>query len=274
MMRLDFNLVVVDDDWDDPDRSTNIRRLISQVKRVIESKGFKLNTNGYVNVDEANIAANKRIDLFLSDNNLGNNPTHQDQSKQNGGIDFYLQLRNMRVKPYLCDFVLYTRSTQDEIVRKLSNELNEKKDPNLFSRFTFVSRNSGGDGWHQPILSLLEHILTKREELNTLRAIYAQITSRIDLQLKTKFSRSADEKFYKTIDNIPDHFGLDKNSLHEVRLIRNGLMHNDEEICPHTKQWAIKYEKLDGTTDLIRENDLQKYRDKLNQAFSLVMSLP
>lgn len=273
-MRLDFNLVVVDDDWDDPDRSINIKRLISQIKNKVEAKGFKLDANGFVNVDDAHIEANRRVDLFLSDNNLGNNPNHQDNAKQNGGIDFYLQLRNMKAQAYLCDFVLYTRSTQDEIVNKLSNELNDKKDPNLFSRFTFVSRNAGGEGWHQPVLNLLDHILTKREEINTLRAIYAQYTSRIDIRLKTKFTRPAVERLNDTINKIPDHLGVDKNSLHEVRLIRNGLMHNDEELCPDTKEWVIKYEKLDKTIDLIRENDLKKYRDKIIQAYRLVMSLP
>jgi hypothetical protein len=270
-MRLDFNLVVVDDDWDDAENNTNIKELIAKIDQNIQSKGFNLKYDAFSDPDDAFKNANKRVDLFLSDNNLGDNQNHTDPTKGNAGIDYYLRLRT---EPHLCDFVLYTKSPTDEIIKKLTSDLNTKKDPNLFSRFTFVSREQGRDIWHQPILSLLDYILTRREEINTLRAIYAQITSRIDLHLKTKFSRSADEKFYKTIDNIPDHFGLDKNSLHEVRHIRNGLMHNDEEICPDTKQWAIKYEKLDGTTDLIRENDLQKYRDKLNHAFELVKSLP
>lgn len=273
-MRLDFNLVVVDDDWDDPDRSINIKRLISQIKNKVEAKGFKLDANGFVNVDDAHIEANRRVDLFLSDNNLGNNPNHQDNAKQNGGIDFYLQLRNMKAQAYLCDFVLYTRSTQDEIVNKISNELNDKKDPNLFSRFTFVSRNAGGEGWHQPVLNLLDHILTKREEINTLRAIYAQYVSRIDLHLKNKFSIPLDKTLHDTINLIPNSLGINTSLLHEIRKIRNGLMHNDEERCPATQQWAIKYEKLDNTIDLILEDELQKFRDKLNQAYSLVMSLP
>ena len=273
-MRLDFNLVVVDDDWDDVDRSINIKRLISQIKNKVESKGFKFKVEGYINVDDAHIGANHRIDLFLSDNNLGNNPSHQDNAKQNGGIDFYLQLRNMRVQPYLCDFVLYTRSTQDEIVNKLSSELNDKKDPNLFSRFTFVSRNAGGESWHQPVLNLLDHILTKREEINTLRAIYAQYVSRIDLYLKNKYNIPHSKRLEATIDAIPDALGVDKSLLHEVRLIRNGLMHNDEEFCNATQQFTIKYKKPDHSIDLIHENDLQKYRDKLNQAYSLVTSLP
>lgn len=273
-MRLDFNLVVVDDDWDDPDRSVNIRRLINHIKNIVESKGFKLDTKGFVNVNDAHSDANRRVDLFLSDNNLGNNPSHQDNSMQNGGIEFYLQLRNMRIQPYLCDFVLYTRSTYDEIINKLSVELNSKKDPNLFSRFTFVSRNAGGDGWHQPIFNLLDHILTKREEINTLRAIYAQYVSRMDLFLKRKFNIPASKRLDETIDLIPGTLGVDKNSLHEVRLIRNGLMHNDEEFCTATQQYRIKYKKLDGTFDFIRENELQQYRDKLNQACGLVFSLP
>jgi hypothetical protein len=269
-MRLDFNLVLVDDDWDDAENNTNIKELIAKIDQNIQSKGFHLKYDAFSDPDEAIRNANKRVDLFLSDNNLGDNQNHTDPSKGNAGIDYYLRLRT---EPYLCDFVLYTKSPTDEIINKLTSDLALKRDPNLFSRFTFVSREQGRDLWHEPILSLLDSILTKREEINTLRAIYAQYTSRIDKYLKNKFNRP-DEVFNETIKNIPNHLGVDKNSLHEVRLIRNGLMHNDEEICPDTKQWAIKYEKLDGTTDLIRENDLQKYRDKLNQAYSLVMSLP
>ena len=270
-MRLDFNLVVVDDDWDDPESNTNIRELITKIDKKIQSKGFNLKFDAFSDPDDAFKNANKRVDLFLSDNNLGDNQKHTDLTKGNAGIDYYLRLRS---EPYLCDFVLYTKSPTDEIINKLTYDLKSKKDPNLFSRFTFVSREQGRDIWHIPILSLLDYILTKREEINTLRAIYAQYTSRIDVHLKTKFNRPSDERLNDTIKKIPDHLGVDKDSLHEVRLIRNGLMHNDEELCTDTNQWTIKYEKLDRTTDFIRENDLQKYRDKLNQAYSLVMNLP
>lgn len=270
-MRLDFNLVVVDDDWDDQDRNTNIKELIYQISEKVRTKGFVLQHQGFSNPEEALSKANKRVDLFLSDNNLGNNPHHSDPEKDNAGIDYYLRLRS---EPYLCDFVLYTRSKTDEIISKLTEDLNSKKDPNLFSRFTFVSREDGQNTWHVPVLKLIDYILTKREELNTLRAIYAQYVSRIDARLKAKFSIPDDTNLYNTIEKIPQSLGVDKTSLHEVRLIRNGLMHNDEEYCTQTNQYTVKYQKLDRTEGVINENELEQYRAKLNQAYSLVMGLP
>lgn len=124
------------------------------------------------------------------------------------------------------------------------------------------------------MLKLIDHVLTKREELNTLRAIYAQYISRIDARLKTKFSIPDNTTLHDTIEKIPPSLGIDKNFLHEVRLIRNGLMHNDEEYCTKTNQYTVKYQKPDKTEGVINENELEQYRAKLNQAYSLVMDLP
>ena len=273
-MRLDFNLVVVDDDWDDVDKKVQVTNLINKIKGKVESKGFELKDNCYSTADEAFSLAHKRVDLYLSDNNLGDNSNHENPEKENEGIDYYLKLRKQR---YLCDFVLYTKSGWNEIVNKLAQDLTTNKRPDLFSRFTFVSREGGKDDWHSPIIDLLDHILTKREELNNLRGLYAQRISKMDEDLKTKFPATVDLKLKKTIDFIPDSVidSQNRKMLHKVREIRNGLMHNEEEMCTLKNQYVVRFTGDDNVTLYeVYENELQMHREILNIACSFVMSLP
>lgn len=273
-MRLDFNLVVVDDDWDDVDKKIHVSSLINEIKTKVESKGFDLKENCYSTAAEAFNNAHRRVDLYLSDNNLGDNPNHEDQKKENEGIDHYLNLRKQR---YLCDFVLYTKSGWEEIVNKLANDLTKNKRPDLFSRFTFVSKEDGNNHWHAPILDLLDHILTKREELNNLRGLYAQQVSKMDEYLKVKYPATVELKLKKTIDFIPSTVidSQNRKMLHEVREIRNGLMHKEEEMCTLKNQYVVRFTGDNQITPYeVYENELQKHREKLNNACSLVMSLP
>jgi hypothetical protein len=270
-MRLDFNLIIVDDDWDDEDNNTEVKELTEALNSKIISKGFVPAIKCFSNVDAANQDNAKRIDLYLSDNNLGDNPTHVNPAATNGGIAYYLQLKR---KAYICDFVLYTRSQVNEIVKNLSADLLERQDPNLFSRFTFVSRSEGGTSWHKSILDLIDHLITKREELNNLRGLYAQQVSRIDEHLKSTYPRLSRKDLCDTINAIPKTKinSQGKNSLHEARKIRNGLMHNDEKLCPIKNEFFVPF--LDGrNTKKIYESDIKIYRDKLNQAYDLAMKL-
>jgi hypothetical protein len=183
-----------------------------------------------------------------------------------------LQLKNK----YICDFVLYTRSQIAEIVAKLASDLTTKKDPNLFSRFTFVSRDDGNTQWHHSIIALIDHLLTKREELNNLRGLYAQQTSKIDESLKRKYPSTATERLKKTINLIPvaDIDAQKRQELHEVREIRNGLMHNDEVLCPIRDEYVVRFNGDETTrTYEILESDIKTYRDKLNAAYGFVEQL-
>jgi hypothetical protein len=272
-MRLDFNLIIVDDDWDDDDSNTEIKKLTQELELKIKSKGFVPHVTGFSSVNAANESNAKRIDLYLSDNNLGDNPTHVNPAAMNGGIAYYLQLKR---QAYVCDFVLYTRSQVNEIVKNLSDDLLERQDPNLFSRFTFVSRSEGGTGWHKSILDLIDHLITKREELNNLRGLYAQQVSKIDIHLKNTYPDTVKMKLKGTINAIPNNKinNANKEFLNEVREIRNGLMHNDELLCPIRDEFCVRFRGDDGTTQYeIYESDTNTYRDKLNQAYNLVMAI-
>jgi len=270
-MRLEFNLVVVDDDWDDEDRNSNIKSLVDRISDNVSSKGFELKYQGFSDPQEAFNAAHRRVDLFLSDNNLGDNPSRNDSQKDNAGIDYYLQLRTV---PYLCDFVLYTRSKTDEIINKLINDLNARKDPNLFTRFTFVSRHDGSDTWHQPVLTLLDYVLTKREELNNLRGLYAQCVSRMHEDIKRKCGLNSRLDLEDSINNIqPGKLSqADIAHLHKIRIIRNGLMHNDEVFNTSVNRYEITFMNR-GNTHVVSENNLQLHRDELNRAIQIVASL-
>ncbi|SNS03270.1 hypothetical protein SAMN05192560_2312 [Methylobacillus rhizosphaerae] len=269
-MRLDFNIIVVDDDLNDDDNNPDIKALIQQLKYKVQSKGFIPNIDECLNIDAARSKSSNRTDLYISDNNLGNNPS-QKQSQpvsENGGIEYYLHLK----QNHLSDFVLYTRSKKDSIIEKLTADLNNTKDPNLFTRFTFVSREDGGIDWHQPILAVIDHILTKREELNNIRGLYAQKTSEIDLFLKEKYKRRDSESFHDTIEGIPrkDYDKKIISDLHKIRGIRNGLMHNSETFCTKKNQYVIKF-IFGGENYEIYENDLQKYRDELYQTHKTII---
>ena len=269
-MRLDFNVIVVDDDWDDDDSNAGIKALIQQLETTVKSKGFSPKVFGFSSVADAGQANIRRADLYLSDNNLGDNATHPNPNETNGGIEYYLQLKNK----YICDFVLYTRSQIEEIVAKLASDLTTKKDPNLFSRFTFVSRNDGNTQWHHSIIDLIDHLLTKREELNNLRGLYAQQTSRMDERLKGKYPPTDPrEKLKATINRIPID-AQNRKDLHEVREIRNGLMHYDEELCPTNDEFVVRFQDDDKTkTYEIYESNIKTYRDKLNAAYGFVEQL-
>jgi hypothetical protein len=271
-MRLDFNVIVVDDDWDDEDSNGGIKALVQALETTIKSKGFSPKVFGFSSVADAGKANIRRADLYLSDNNLGDNATHLNPNEANGGIEYYLQLKNK----YICDFVLYTRSQVAEIVAKLASDLTTKKDPNLFSRFTFVSRDDGSTQWHRSIIDLIDHLLTKREELNNLRGLYAQQTSKIDEHLKRKYPSTATERLKKTINSIPvaDIDAQKRQELHEVREIRNGLMHYDEELCSTNDEFVVRFQDDDKTkTYEIFESNIKIYRDKLNAAYDFVEQL-
>lgn len=271
-MRLDFNLVIVDDDYDDVDNSIHVTNLLEKLRIAVASKGFVLKENCYSNSEDAHRVAHNRIDLYLSDNNLGDSQSHTDSSKKNDGIDFYLTLRQQK---YLCDFVLYTKSPTQEIINKLVFDLNNGQNPNLFSRFTFVSRENGGEDWHLPILSLLDHVLTKREEMNNLRGLYGQRMSKIEAELRIKYPLILETKLKRFINAIPGLDNNNKSMLHEVRDIRNGLLHNDEEFCNTRNQYVVRFKDDEKITVYeVYENELQRYRDKLSNACTFVASLP
>lgn len=274
-MRLDFNYIIVDDDLNkDEWRVESIKDIIDAK---IESKGFNPIPEMYESISEFEEKTpkekRKRCDLYLSDNNLGNATGDENNSHKNDGIALYLKLH----KEFICDFVLYTGSSQEEIVNKLKQELEDTKNPNLFSRFTFVTRSSDeNDKWHQPILDLIDHIISKREEMNNLRGLYAQSVSKIDKHLKETFNRTDNERLYDTIEAIDNKFFNQKfkrDMLHHIRNIRNGLLHNDEIFDERENCYIVYYEKKKGNdkSGIIKETELQKYREWVNEALEIVL---
>ena len=254
-MRLNFNIVIVDDDFDDPEgnKCRVINRLIDDMTRHIQKKGFipeffkYCDLNSFLNNKSIDgNQHNNRIDFFLSDNNLGK----KDDNKN--GIDLYLKLKDLKKNKILCDFVLYTRSEVDEIVEKLSNKLNSEKNPNLFTRFTFISRPSVYDtDWHNNIKSLLDHVITQREEINQLRGLFAQITSRMHNKLKEKLEEG-DITFSCSINSAyrEKYISKDlKDNLHIQRCRRNGIIHNDEFFDSSTNEFKIKCSDKNNSTE-------------------------
>jgi|GEM_PF-1421537 len=282
-MRLDFNYVVIDDDFLDDDDREDIDSLINKINQKLEQKGFEPFAQEFSSKEkfEEQIAKDrlttKRIDLYLSDNNLGNNSEIQELEHSNDGIEIYLELK----KQFICDFVLYTRSSTAEIIERMAEYLQQQQYPGLFSRFTFVPRKDNEE-WHEDVLELIDHILTKREEMNNLRGLFAEKISRIDLHLKKILKRHDDEKLWQTIDSIPNKYfqnsKITKEYLHNLRVIRNALLHNDEEYDTYRKEYKITYEcennkgRKTGGKSTIYESAIIKHRKHLIEVYKEVLS--
>lgn len=275
-MRLDFNMVLVDDEWEDEDARGEIEELIAALEKVVREKGFEPTTlcvNEPSKIDASFDKGNgRRVDLYISDNNLG--MVHEGSPSDDGGIELYLKLK----KTYLCDFILYTRSEEKGIIDKLVEDLQREQDPNLFSRLTFVSRKDGGTGWHLPVINVIEHMLTKREEINNLRGLYAQLTAKMDSHLRTKIkAKTSGLDFYKIIESAAKEKIIDselKKWLHRQRDIRNGVIHNNEEFCEKNKSWFVTFTTDNGTkTHQVFEADFLKIREKLKSTYNRVMAL-
>ncbi len=248
-MRANFNIVIVDDLFLDEDDRKVIDSYISYLRNIIENKGFRANfhefTSPTIALQQMNVLERKRIDLYISDNNLGDGESE--------GIDFYLQLK----KEFICDFILYTQSVVGGIIEKLKIDLDTYKDPNLFSRFSFISRQTDNI-WRSKSQDIINHIISKREEFNNLRGLFAQTTTKIHTHLamkalpagvEKKFSSTIEEAFRKRLFNAAC-----REQLHQIRLIRNALMHKDEEFCQTQKKYFIEYNTPVIRGNMVNEN--------------------
>jgi hypothetical protein len=275
-MRLDFNVFLIDDDINDEDDRDALLSLEMKVSEKIRVKGFVPVVTKYGDAQSAIEAGNKRVDLYLSDNNLGDHAQPNADVAVLTGIDFYLSLSER----FICDFVLYTRSDKSEIVKSLVKNLEVHQNPNLFTRFTFVSRTVSGE-WHQPILNTIDHILTKREEINNLRGLYAQQTAIIHNKLRTLIG---DTQKAVTFNDCIKRAGALKNGsswvlsrnlkaqLETHRDIRNGVIHNDEKFCNTRDAYYIEYES-GVQIHRLYEVDFPLKRDHLSSTVRLVLAL-
>lgn len=265
-MRLDFKVLLVDDDYADPIKARGIVKISEAISGRITNKGFTPHV--VIKSDISHIEPEhktRRTDLFISDNNLGG----QDESGLSNGIDFYFSLK----RDFICDFILYTSSDKSEIVNKLITKLHDTQDPNIFSRFNFVSRRNG-DEWYESIYSVIDHILSKREEINNLRGLYAELMSKIYLKLAaaTNFHGNFDELIDLAYEKKKISLQL-KRFLHHHRAIRNGLSHNDEELCTTRNEYKVKYHAL-GKDKYIYEAEFQDTRLRLREVYNQVKELP
>lgn len=262
-MRSTFNIVIVDDLFSDEDDRYVIDAYMKHLKTIIENKGFLAKFFEFES-PEAVLSSieqqeRKRIDLYISDNNLGDNHSE--------GIDFYLNLK----KDFICDFILYTQSGVSGIIEKLKTDLENEQDPNLFSRFTFISRQTD-NLWKMHSQEIISHIISKREEFNNLRGLFAQVTSKIHTHLASKIFGPAEEKRFSSTIEVAFRRGIidsyKREQLHEIRLIRNALMHQDETKCPVSKKYFIEYKKPSFTRRGVEEGNPQKLYEDSN--FSLL----
>ena len=248
-MRSDFNIVIVDDLFDDEDDRGVLDKFINYIKSTVANRGFVAQVNEFSSATAVltgmDLNLRKRIDLYISDNNL--------EDGENEGIDFYLNLK----RDFICDFILYTQSGVDGIINRIKEDLDQHKDPSLFSRFTFVSRQNDAI-WKSKSDDVVKHIITQREQFNNLRGLFAQSTSKMHTHLANLVIASGvDARFQNTIEEayrVKKINAYLREQLHKVRLIRNALMHEDEQRCPITLRYFIEYPTPILTDTSVREN--------------------
>lgn len=266
IVRLEFNIVVIDDDLLDDDLKEDVHDLIRSVGDHVKSRGFNPSFHSFSTVEDyksrMTAETKNRVDLFLSDNNLGVGEP---------GIEFYIDLTTTGIH----DFVLYTRDPHRTIVDALVTRLNESEDPNLFSRFTFVHRETD-PSWMEPIEEVIDHILSKREEINNLRGLYAQEMSKVENHLRNQLNARSSDSLETLINNAyPNKIDLElRGKLHKQRHRRNGIIHNDEEFCNDTKRWFVIYgeQKRGRIVDTkAYESDFLRIRTELSKVVDQAM---
>lgn len=276
-MRLDFNIVIIDDDRDDSTRNRGVNRLKQLLGDHIRKKGFnpvfRFEKSSHPILD-LNPSEKKRVDLYLSDNNLSNNSHENNANEEDGGIELYLSLKDL----FICEFILYSRSDKSTIITKLVRDLVEKQNPNLFTRFSFIERNSTNEEWITHILNIVDHIITKREELNNLRGIFAQTISRLhhEMVVRYRIPSPQNKKLADSLDYAHRTKKITDNDFAEfsdLKNIRNGLLHNDEIVCPTRSIRCIEYQKAqysqvsraitETTAFIYEDDDFDIYRKRL-----------
>lgn len=260
-MRLDFNIALIDDDLGDSQRERGVNRLEQLLGNHIRKKGF----NPCFKKEKSSVAIlglstteKKRIDLYLSDNNLSNNSQQHNINEEDGGIELYLKLKEQ----FICDFILYSRSDKSTIVTKLVKDLSDKQNPNLFTRFSFIERNSTNEQWVGDILNIVNHIITRREELNNLRGVFAQVMSRVHHKMIERYGIPANLSLADSIKYANDNRKITQSDYIELlglKNIRNGLLHNDEFICPDKQIRCVTYKRIEYSSILKKISERDDY---------------
>lgn len=277
-MRSVFHVAIVDDLFDDDDDRAILDKFVNYIKTAINNRGFVPDISEFTSATDllrkTTENQRKRIDLYISDNNL--------EDGENDGISFYTDLR----KSFLCDFILYTQSGVDGIIQKIKRELDDNQDPSIFSRFTFVSRQNDTI-WKSRSEDVIKHIITQREQFNNLRGLFAQSTSKIHTHLANLvLQEGEDARFQNTIEKAFKCSKIDahtREQLHKVRLIRNALMHEDEKRCPETYRYFIEYStpiltshKVSESTEkqkIFETEQFNSYRQTLKSLEAKVLNL-
>ena len=156
----------------------------------------------------------------------------------------------------------------------------------MFTRFTFVSRQNDSI-WKSKSDDVIKHIITQREQFNNLRGLFAQSTSKMHTHLAALVLTSGTDARFQNIIEQASRVGrvtpYIREQLHKIRLIRNALMHEDEQRCPETFKYFIEYSTPILTPSHVREStdkiklyeadNFQSLRQQLKSLESQILSL-
>ena len=250
---------------EDSIRGTNKRpheRRVEAVKEHIESKGYQPNIEVVTNISEAKSLLTKRggeerYDFFISDFDLGGGT---DAEK---GLDYLVEVR--KSKNYKRFFVLYSRNEYSTISQKVVEKLQDEKNINLFTNFSFISVATDDkytiEHVKQKFKDSIDIGLARWDELNAIRGMYMCEHAEIEYHLREKgISGSYEEQigYFCTKENIPKDI---QTLWNEQRKIRNALAHV-REAFDHRKKCFYIVSNEDSRIKIF-ENDLDTHRSKL-----------
>lgn len=232
------------------------------VKEHIESKGYQPNITVVTDIKEAKRlltirGGEERYDFFISDFDLGGGT---DAEK---GLDYLVEVR--KSKNYKRFFVLYSRNEYSTISQKVVEKLQDEKNINLFTNFSFISVATDDkytiEHVKQKFKDSIDIGLARWDELNAIRGMYMCEHAEIEYHLREKGIFGSYEEqigYFCTKENIPKDI---QTLWDEQRKIRNALAHVREAFDHKKKCFYI--ESNEDSRIKIFENDLDTHRSKL-----------
>ena len=258
-MRNEVRVIWLEDSITGANKRPHNRR-VEAVKEHIKSKGYQPNIEFVTNIEKAKQllttrGGEKRYDFFISDFDLGGGT---DAEK---GLDYLVEVR--KSKNYKRFFVLYSRNEYSTISQKVVEKLQDEKNINLFTNFSFISVATDDkytiEHVKQKFKDSIDIGLARWDELNAIRGMYMCEHAELEDKLKSK------QLYYSgNIKSYCDKFSIAKEIEVEwdrQRKIRNALAHVSEAF-DHTRNCFYIVSNEDPRIK-IYENDLDRHRRDL-----------
>lgn len=261
-MRSEVKVIWLEDSTSGGNARPHNRR-VKIVEEHIKSKGYKPNINVVTKIEEAKKllhirGGETRYDFFISDFDLGGGIGAEK------GLDYLVEVR--KSKNYKRFFVLYSRNEYSTISDKVIEKLQNEKNINLFTNFSFISVATDDkytiNDIQQKFKDSIDIGLARWDELNAIRGMYMCEHAELEHRLREKGIEGDYEQqieYFCQQKSIPDDI---KSLWNNQREIRNALAHVREAFDHQKKSFYIESTK--NSRIKIFETELDKHRQNLH----------